>query len=61
MLSSLLFNVFSEVVMSKALGNLEAGVKINGKVLNSLRYADDAILVAASETISKAIVNKVYE
>lgn len=60
-LSPLLFNVYSEAVMTRALENLEAGIKINGKVVNNLRYADDTILIAATETDLQAIVNRVNE
>nr|ADF18552.1 endonuclease-reverse transcriptase [Bombyx mori] len=60
-LSPLLFNIYSEAVMSKALENLEVGIGINGRVVNNLRYADDTILIAASEADLQAIVNKVNE
>lgn len=47
--------------MSEALEGLEAGVKINGKVVNNLRYADDTVLIAASEQDLQTIVDKVNE
>lgn len=47
-LSPLLFNVYFEVVISEAFEGLEMGVKINEKVINNLRYADDTILAAST-------------
>lgn len=60
-MSPLLFNIYSEAVMSEALEGLEAGVKINGTVVNNLRYADDTVLIASSEHDLQTIVNKVNE
>jgi len=40
-LSPLLFNIFLEVVLARALWNLDIGVVISGYRLNNLRFADD--------------------
>lgn len=60
-LSPLLFNLYSEAIMSEALEGLEIGVKINGKVVNNLRYADDTVLIASSEKDLQILVNRVSE
>ena len=48
--------------MSNArLDDLQAGVKIAGKNINSLRYADDTTLVAESEQELKSLLMRVKE
>ena len=50
MLSSCLFNFYAEYIMwVDELDKSLAGIKIAGKNLNSLRYADDSTLMAESE------------
>ena len=39
----------------------QAGIKISGKNINTLRYADDAILMAESEEELKSLLMKVKE
>ena len=47
---ALLFNLYAEHIMRKAgLDELQAGIKIGGRRINNLRYADDTILMAESE------------
>ena len=49
-LSSCLFNLHAEYIMRNAgLEEAQAGIKIAGKNLNNLRYADDTTLIAESE------------
>ena len=46
-LSILLFNLYSEDIVQEALENQKTlGVKVNGKVINNIRYADDTVLIA---------------
>ena len=46
-LSSLLFNIYEEQNMRTAgLDDTDIGVKIGGRVINSLRYADDTTIIA---------------
>ena len=50
LLSPCLFNLYDEQIMRNAgLDELQAGIKIGGKNINNLRYADDTILTAESE------------
>ena len=50
LLSPCLFNLYSEQTMRKArLGELQAGIKIRGRNINSLGYVDDTILMAESK------------
>ena len=47
---SLLFNMLSKLIMKNTgLEEAQAGIKIAGRNLNNLRYADDTTLMAESE------------
>ena len=49
-LSPCLFNLHVESIMQKAgLDEAQAGIKIAGRNINNLRYADDTTLMAESE------------
>ena len=49
-LSPCLFNLYAEYVMWNArLDEAQAGIKIDGRNINKLRYADDTTLMAESE------------
>ena len=43
------------------LGEAQAGIKIAGRNLNNLRYADDTTLMAESEEKLKSLLMKVKE
>ena len=59
-LSPLLFNLYSEAVFREALDEVpERGVRVNGVVLNNLRYADDTVLIAESPEDLQAIMDAV--
>ena len=59
-LSSRLFNLYSEYIMRNAgLDEAQAGIKIAGRNINNLRYADDTILMAGSEKELKHLLMKV--
>ena len=49
-LSSCLFNLYAEYIMRNVgLEEAQAGIKIGGRNINNLRYADDTTLMAESE------------
>ena len=61
-LSPCLFNLFAEYIMRNAgLEDAQAGIKIAGRNINNLRYADDTTLMAESEEELKGILMKVKE
>ena len=61
-LSPRLFNLYSEYIMRKAgLDEAQARIKIAGRNINNLRYADDTTLVAESEEELKSLLMKVKE
>ena len=52
-LSPCLFNLYAEYIMwNAALDEAQAGIKIAGRNINNLRYADDTTLMAESEEVS---------
>ena len=60
-LSPCLFNLQTEYVMRNAgLDEVQAGIKIAGRNINNLRYADDTTLMAESEEL-KSLLMKVKE
>ena len=61
MLSLCLFNLHAEYSMQNAgLDETQAGIKIAGRNINNLRYADDTTLMAESEEL-KSLLMKVKE
>ena len=59
-LSSCLFNLYTEYIIQNArLDEAQAGIKIAGRNINNLRYADDITLMAESEEELKSLLNKV--
>ena len=59
-LSPQLFNVLLELVISLAIQDLDTGIKIQGKTLNNLRFADDIVLMADSEEDLQTLVTLVH-
>ena len=61
-LSPCLFNLCAEYIMQNArLDEAHAGIKIAGKNVNNLKYADDTTLMAESEEELKSLLMKVKE
>ena len=58
-LSPCLFNLYAEYIMRHAgLDGAQAGIKIAGRNINNLRYADDTTLMAESEEELKSLLMK---
>ena len=56
-----LFNLYAEYIMQNAgLEEAQAGIKIAGRNINNLRYADDTTLMAESEEL-KSLLMRVKE
>ena len=61
-LSPSLFNLYAEYIMRNAgLEEAQAGIKIAGRNINNLKYADDSTLMAESEEELKSLLMKVKE
>ena len=57
-----LFNFYAEYIIGNAgLEEAEAGIKIAGRNVNNLRYADETTLVAENEEELKSLLMKVKE
>ena len=61
-MSPCLFNFYAEYITRNAgLEETQAGIKIAGRNINNLRYADDTTLMAESEEKLKSLLMKVKE
>ena len=61
-MSPCLFNLYAEYIKRNAgLEEAQAGIKIPGRNINNLRYADDTTLMAESEDKLKSLLMKVKE
>ena len=60
-LSPCLFTLYAEYIMRNAGLETQAGMKIAGRNINNLRYADDTTLMAQSEEELKSLLMKVKE
>ena len=60
-LSLCLFNLYAEYIVRNALDETQAGIKIAGRNINNLRYADDTIHMAENEEELKSLLMKVKE
>ena len=61
-LSLCLFNLYAEYIMRNAgLEETQTEIKIAGRNINNLRYADDTTLMAESEEELKSLLRKVKE
>ena len=62
MLSLCLFNLYAEyIIRNSGLEEAHAGIKIAGRNINNLRYADDTTLIEESEEELKSLLMKVKE
>ena len=61
-LSPCLFNLYAEYIMQNArLDKSQAGIKIGGRNINNLIYADDTTVMAETEEELKGLLMKVKE
>ena len=61
-MSPCLFNLYADYIIRNAgLEETQAGIKIAGRNINNLRYADDSTFLAESEEEPKSLLMKVKE
>ena len=61
-MSPCLFNIDAEYIMrNTGLEETQAGIKVAGRNINNLRYAEDTTLTAESEEELKTLLMKVKE
>ena len=58
-LSPPLFNIYSEKIFQEALEGFPEGIKINGKTVNNIRYADDTVILASSLEELQTLLKKI--
>ena len=56
-LSPCLFNLYAEYIMRNGLDEAQTGIKLAGKNINNLRYADDTTPMAESEELKSLLMN----
>jgi len=59
LLSPSLFSLCAERATREALDGYDKGFRIGGKLMNSLRYADDIVLIATSINDLQELVDRV--
>ena len=61
-MSPCLFNLYAEYIIQNArLDEAQTGIKIAGRNINNLRYADDTTLMAESKEELKSLLMRVEE
>ena len=60
-LSPILFNLYSEDIVNRALSGQDMGIKINGITINNLRYADDTVVIAETSEDLQILINRIVE
>lgn len=60
-MSPLLFNIYAEAMMEEAMDGIEEGIKIGGKLLKDVRFADDQGMLSGSEAGLQKIMNRLND
>ena len=61
-MSPSLFNLYADyIIQNSGLNEAQAGIKITGRNINNLRYADDTTFMAESEEKLKSLLMKAKE
>lgn len=58
-LSPMLFNIYSESIFRETLSEDPAGIVVNGKTINNIRYADDTVVLADNITDLTRMMNSI--
>jgi hypothetical protein len=61
MLSPLLFSIYAEAMMLEAMEGIEEGVRVGGKLIRDMRFADDQGMVASTEQGLQKVMNGLTE
>ena len=59
-LSRILFNLYSECLTKEALDGLR-DINIGRKIIKTVKYADDLVLMAKEETVLQGMIDKLIE
>jgi uncharacterized membrane protein len=60
-LSPLLFIIYDEALTREAINNIEKGVKVGGKMIKAIRYADDKAIVSSTEEGLQVLMDNLNE
>jgi len=60
-LSPLLFNFYSKFILREALDEVNEGIKVNGKCINNIRYANDTVVIANNMSSLRKIVDRIVD
>ena len=59
-MSPILFNLYSECLTKEALNGL-GDFNIGGQIIQTVKYADDLVLIAKEETVLQGMIDKLIE
>ena len=59
-MSPILFNLYSECLTKEAVDGL-GDFNLGGQIIQTVKYADDLVLMAKEETVLQGIINKLIE
>ena len=54
----LMFTIYAEAMILEAMEGIEEGIKVGGKLLQDVRFADDQGMVASTESSLQKIINR---
>ena len=57
-ISPMLFNIYAEAMMTEAMEGIEEGIKVGGKLIQDVRFADDQGMIASTEKGLQKIMDK---
>ena len=60
-LSPTLFNLYSEAIFDEVLHNASEGIRMNGELINNVRYADDTAIIASSLEDLQSLLQRVSD
>lgn len=60
-LFSLLFNIYADEIFKEALENATEGIKLNGELINNIRYADDTAILANDTEDLQLLLQKKFK
>ena len=51
--------MYSEKIFQNALEDIQEGIKVNGRFVNNIRYADDTVIIANSQEGLQNLINAI--
>ena len=59
-MSPILFNIYAKAMIIEAMEGIEEGIRVGGKLINDVRFADDQGMVANTETGLQKIMDNLH-